>query len=142
MSFVGIDAVTYGVANMATARRFFTDWGLRRVSSGKTRTVFETSAKCQVILRPRGTKGLPKAIQRGSTIRELVWGVSSKREVNAIGSVLWTVPSLSMVTSRSFASSFAMALTSRFDDTPQTGSRRALRRRISPVSTVVTFPAS
>ncbi len=88
MSFVGIDAVTYGVANMETARRFFSDWGLRRVSSGKTRTVFETSAKCQVIVRPRGTKGLPRAIQPGNTIRELVWGVSSKRDVNAIAKEL------------------------------------------------------
>ena len=90
MSFGGIDAVTYGVANMETARRFFSDWGLRRVSSAKTRTVFETSAKCQVILRPRGTKRLPRAIQPGNTVRELVWGVSSKRDVNAIAKELAT----------------------------------------------------
>ena len=90
MSFVGIDAVTYGVANMETARRFFRDWGLKTVSSGKTRTVFETTQKCQVILRPRVAKDLPKAIQRGNTIRELTWGVSSKREVNAIARNLAT----------------------------------------------------
>jgi catechol 2,3-dioxygenase-like lactoylglutathione lyase family enzyme len=84
MSFIGIDAVTYGVGNMDTARRFFTDWGLRRVSSGKTRTVFETQAKCQVILRPRGAAGLPKAIQRGNTLVEAIWGVSAKRDLVAI----------------------------------------------------------
>lgn len=84
MSVVGIDAVTYGVSNMATARRFFTDWGLKRVSSAKSRTVFETSAKCQVILRPRAAKDLPKAIQRGGTVREVTWGVSSRREAAAI----------------------------------------------------------
>ena len=90
MSFIGIDAVTYGVGNMDTARRFFTDWGVRRTAGGKTRTVFETREKCQIILRPRAAKDLPKAIQRGNTLREAVWGVTSRRHLTAIANELST----------------------------------------------------
>lgn len=84
MDFTGIEAVTYGVANMDKARKFFTDWGLKKVKSGKTATVFETQDGSQVTLRPRGDKSLPKAIQPGSTLREIVWGVKTKAELNAL----------------------------------------------------------
>lgn len=84
MDFTGIEAVTYGVANMEKARKFFADWGLKKVKSGKTATVFATLDGSQVTLRPRGDKSLPKAIQPGSTLREIVWGVKTKAELNAL----------------------------------------------------------
>lgn len=84
MDFTGIEAVTYGVADMDKARKFFTDWGLKKVKSGKTATVFETLDGSRVTLRPRGDKSLPKAIEPGSTLREIVWGVKTKAELNTL----------------------------------------------------------
>lgn len=84
MAFVGIDAVTYGTSNMGKARQFYTDWGLKRRSSSKAKLVFETQDGAEVIIRPSGAKDLPKAIQRGNTIREVTWGLSSKADVTRI----------------------------------------------------------
>lgn len=84
MALTGIDAVVYGVTDMEKSRRFFADWGLRRVSSGRSRTVFETQDGSQVILMPRGDKTLPKPIQGGATVREMVWGVSAKSDLERI----------------------------------------------------------
>jgi catechol 2,3-dioxygenase-like lactoylglutathione lyase family enzyme len=81
MSFTGIDAVVYGVANMEKCRAYFTDWGLKKISGGKTKAVFETRDGSEIVLRPRGAKDLPKAIQPGSTVREIVWGVTSKADL-------------------------------------------------------------
>ena len=84
MSFTGIDAVVYGVANMDKCRAYFSDWGLKKISAGKTRTVFATRDGSEIVLRPRGAKDLPKAIQAGSTVREIVWGVTSKADLKRV----------------------------------------------------------
>lgn len=84
MSLNGIDAVVYGVANMEKCSRYFADWGLKKVSGGKTRVVFATLDGSQIILYPRGAKRLPKAIQTGSTVREMVWGVTAKADLRRI----------------------------------------------------------
>ena len=84
MSFTGIDAITYGVANMEKARQYFGDWGLRKVRSSQAGTVFETADKSEIILRPRSAKNVPRAIQNGSTVREVVWGVSAKADLRRI----------------------------------------------------------
>ena len=84
MTITGIDAVTYGVADVARARRFFDDWGLKRVKTGAAESVLETRDGTQVVLRPRAAKGLPKAVQRGSTVREITWGVKSRRDLQAL----------------------------------------------------------
>lgn len=83
-TLTGIDAVIYGVADMDKSRRYFTDWGLKSVSKGKTRSAFRTQDGSEVILLPRGDKSLPKAIEPGSTLREMVWGVKAKADLGAI----------------------------------------------------------
>lgn len=88
MTIVGIDRVTYGVANMAKSRQFFSDWGLTRVSAGKDRVLFRTADHSEVMLRPRGHPSLPRGVGRGSTVREITWGVSSKRDLAAIANEL------------------------------------------------------
>ena len=56
MTFVGIDRVTYGVANMEKARRFFTDWGVSKASGAKDRALFRTVNQSEILLLPRGHK--------------------------------------------------------------------------------------
>ncbi len=84
MAVIGLDTVIFTAPDMARARKFFTDWGLRRVRSGKSGTVFETEIGSQIILRPRGAKNMPPPAARGMNFREMIWGVSSKRDLAAI----------------------------------------------------------
>lgn len=88
MTFVGIDRVTYGVANMDKARRFFTDWGVRKTSRANDRAMFRTVNHSEILLLPRGHKSLPRGVGRGSTVREITWGVKSKRDVTVIANEL------------------------------------------------------
>jgi catechol 2,3-dioxygenase-like lactoylglutathione lyase family enzyme len=73
---------------MAKARRFFADWGLSKVSGGKDRSLLRTLDHSEVMLRPRGHKSLPPGIGKGATVREITWGVKSKRDVTAIANEL------------------------------------------------------
>ncbi len=84
MPLNGIDAVVYGVANMEKCRKYFSDWGLKKIFGGKNKSVYETRDRSQIILCPQATKDLPKAIQRGSTVREIVWGATSKADLKRI----------------------------------------------------------
>lgn len=81
MAIVGIDAVTYGVNNLDKAKEFYSDFGLRKIKGGKKRVVFETQNHCQIILEPKGAKDLPPAFEKGSSLRLLTWGVSSKADL-------------------------------------------------------------
>jgi catechol 2,3-dioxygenase-like lactoylglutathione lyase family enzyme len=74
MSLSGIDAATFGVADMAEAKRFLLDWGLAAVFESGDRLVFETQDGGEVILRPMDAPDLPPAIEPGSTLRDVVWG--------------------------------------------------------------------
>ena len=88
MTILGIDAVTYGVANLSKAAGFFSDWGLERKSRSASKAVFATADGSEVVVQPRTAKNLPKAIERKSTIRSLTWGVSAKKDLTAIGKEL------------------------------------------------------
>lgn len=78
MGFTGIDAVTFGVEDMAEAKRFADDWGLRPVESGPARHVSETQDGGRVIIRPKDADDLPPAIEPGNTVREVLWGCESE----------------------------------------------------------------
>lgn len=81
MSVLGIDEVTYGVEDLATCARFFTDWGLTQVSEHDDEVIFETLNGCRVVLAAHDKPGLPPAIEPGSTVREVVWGVESQADL-------------------------------------------------------------
>jgi catechol 2,3-dioxygenase-like lactoylglutathione lyase family enzyme len=70
MSILGLERVVYGVEDLALGRRFFEEWGL--IAEGD---VFRTADGTEVVLRPADDPGLPPAIEPGSTVREIVWGV-------------------------------------------------------------------
>ncbi len=84
MTFVGIDAVVFAADDMNLARRFFTDWGLKKTKATATRTVFETAIGSEVVLYPPDSKHLPPAAVPGLGYRETIWGVSSWRHLNQI----------------------------------------------------------
>lgn len=84
MNLTGIDAITYGVEDLKAARRFLADWGLKKVKSSAQAAVFETLDGGEVALRPKTAKTLLPAIEPGPTLREVTWGVSGQRALDAL----------------------------------------------------------
>ena len=77
MSVLGIDEITFGTADLATCRRFFSDWGLTQVDEDAQQVVFETLNGCRVVIAHSDKPGLPPGIEADPTLREVVWGVAS-----------------------------------------------------------------
>jgi catechol 2,3-dioxygenase-like lactoylglutathione lyase family enzyme len=76
MPFSGVDAVVFGVSDMAEAQRFLEDWGLRKVHADADRLVYETRDGGEVIVRPQDAPDLPPPIEPGNTLREVIWGAT------------------------------------------------------------------
>lgn len=81
MALKGIDAVVFGVADMAEAKRFLDDWGVTEVSASADKLVYRTRDNAQVIVRPRDAKDLPPAIEDRNTVREVIWGAADEKEL-------------------------------------------------------------
>ena len=81
MALSGIDAVTFGVSDMAEARRFLHDWGVTPVSLDEDRSVFATQDGAQLIVRPIDDPTLPAPIEPGNTVREVVWAADTEEQL-------------------------------------------------------------
>ncbi|MBI3373674.1 MAG: VOC family protein [Betaproteobacteria bacterium] len=88
MSILGIDRITYGVADVASCRKFFLDWGLKLVRESGDALEFETLNGCEVFVRAKEDPALPRAIEPGSTLREVTWGVQTERDLAHVRIVL------------------------------------------------------
>jgi catechol 2,3-dioxygenase-like lactoylglutathione lyase family enzyme len=85
MAILRIEGVRYGVEDLATCARFFTDVGLKPVRSEPgVSSVFRTEANQFVELRKIDDPALPPAVGDQIGIREMVWGVDNERGVEAI----------------------------------------------------------
>ncbi len=93
MSLIGIDAVVFGVADMAEAKRFLEDWGLAQVSATADKLVYRTRDGSEVIVRPKDAADLPPAIEQGNTVREVIWGAENQQELDKSLATLKTVES-------------------------------------------------
>jgi catechol 2,3-dioxygenase-like lactoylglutathione lyase family enzyme len=82
MALNGIDAVVFGVADMAEAKRFLDDWGVSRVSAAPDKLVYQTRDGGEVIVRPHDAPDLPPPIENGNTVREVIWGAASPSELD------------------------------------------------------------
>lgn len=84
MAILGLERVIFGVDDMATATRFWTDFGLTPLEGGRRRAVFATAENTGVEIRPADDASLPKGLVPGNTAREAIWGVESRADVDAI----------------------------------------------------------
>jgi catechol 2,3-dioxygenase-like lactoylglutathione lyase family enzyme len=94
MSILGIDRITYGVADAAACRKFFLDWGLKLVHESGDALDFETLNGCEVHVRGIEDPTLPPAIEDGPTLREVVWAESRGHRTARAGPMR-TTPSAS-----------------------------------------------
>ena len=92
MSVQGIDEITFGVTDLATCRRFFTDWGLTLVSEDAQQLVFECLNGCRVVFAHPDRPGLPAGIEADPGLREVVWGVATAEDLAACRETLRSRP--------------------------------------------------
>ncbi len=92
MSILGIDAIRYASADLATCRRFFTDWGLKPVADDGGELVFESLNGCRVGVADPATPGLPPGIEADPTLREVVWGVETAADLDRLRPLLRAQP--------------------------------------------------
>ena len=83
MSFTGIDAVTFGVSDIAEAKRFLDDWGTTLVSASDDRLAYTTKDGGEVIVRCLGEPKLPPSIEPGNTVVQVVWGAADQAGLDA-----------------------------------------------------------
>jgi len=88
MRIEGIDEITYGVEDLATCQRFFSDWGLTQISQSADETLYRTLNGCRVRLVAANNPGRAPAIEAGSTLREVVWGVTSPAVLDELAQAL------------------------------------------------------
>jgi len=88
MAYTGIESVVFGAPDLRLARKLFSDWGLGRLSAGKSGAVFGTGVGSRVVVRPEDSPRLPPKIAAGCNFRELVWGVSDRKHLDAIAQEL------------------------------------------------------
>lgn len=88
MPLTGIDAVAFGVEDLAVARRFLIDWGLRDDGGDHHNARYLTRDGTEVIAREKDDPCLPPPIQAGPTLREVVWGVDDPADLQRLAATL------------------------------------------------------
>jgi catechol-2,3-dioxygenase len=81
----GIDRITYGVEDLAACQRFFLDWGLKLVREHAAGLDFESLNGCELLVRKSDDPSLPPAVEAGSTLREVIWGIRGEADLAALG---------------------------------------------------------
>ena len=66
MSLNGIDAVVFGVADMAEAKRFLDDWGVTQVLGRSGQARLSHPRQCEVIVRPRTLRICRRRLSRAT----------------------------------------------------------------------------
>ncbi len=84
MGIQRIESVIYRVDDLAECVRFFEDFGLDPVERDETRAVFATLAGQTFHLDTSPRDDLPPPLEPGPTIREVVWGVDTAAELDAL----------------------------------------------------------
>jgi len=92
----GIDRITYGIEDTpeqwARVRRFYSDWGLHPLAAQASHETWETLNGAQVCVRAINDPQLDPAIEPGSTLREVQWGVSDAATLQQLHQQLHTLP--------------------------------------------------
>nr|WP_047168682.1 VOC family protein [Sphingomonas sp. Y57] len=83
MSITGIESLVYGVDDVATATRFFEDFGLPIAGKSEASARFVLAEGSSVVLLHRDDPVLPVTTMVGGGVREIIWGVDSAQALDA-----------------------------------------------------------
>jgi len=84
MSIVGIESVTYGVDDILACTRFYERFGLPLAESSTERAMFQLAEGSRVVLLAHDDPALPPRYAPGNGVREVIWGVSDARSLDAL----------------------------------------------------------
>lgn len=89
MSVTNLESVTYGVDDLDPSIRFWTDFGLTRDDDASPEApVFHAQDGSSVVLMRKDDPALPTAIEPGSTLREVCFGVRDEDALESIAGEL------------------------------------------------------
>lgn len=84
MGIQRIESVTYAIDDLDTCARFFEDFGLFPVERTDEHAVFETRTGQTLHLDTAPGPLLPPPVESGPTLREVVWGVDTREELDRL----------------------------------------------------------
>ena len=85
MPITRVESIIYGVDDVAATTAYFDEWGLKRNEKGASGAEFALPTGQSVQVRGTADTMLPKAIEGGPTVREVIWGGDSQAELAASG---------------------------------------------------------
>ena len=90
MSQTGIDKVTYGVKDLETARKFWTDFGLKPLETESGNMTFAALNGAEIEVRAADDPGLAPPVGKDvdATVREATFGVRTKDDLAALAANL------------------------------------------------------
>ena len=77
MAIIGIDTLLYGVEDLASASRFFDDFGLVRLSANDQETLYRLDEGSTIIVRGIEHASIPVSRYEGFGVKETIWGVDN-----------------------------------------------------------------
>jgi len=80
-----IEGLVFGVDNIEKCTGFLDQWGLEKQEASEKGAIFTTLENQTIIIKDINDASLPKAVEEGPTVREVVWGVDSKDSLDKIG---------------------------------------------------------
>lgn len=85
----GIEVLKFGVEDRVEAQTFLADFGLKATTSDiEGADLFQTQNGCKIYLFDLTDARLPEAIEAGSTLREVTWGVESEQDLDLLATHL------------------------------------------------------
>lgn len=84
MAILRIERARYGVQDLETCVRFFEDFGLTLRAADRIGAELVTRVGQVVELRREDDPTLPPAVESGSTLRELVWGIDTQQSLDNV----------------------------------------------------------
>ncbi len=84
MNIIGLDALVFGVDDLAACRQYLIDYGLRDAGNGR----FEALDGTAVVIRAKDDPALPPGLGTASLLRETVYGVADEATLQAIATEL------------------------------------------------------
>ncbi len=88
MNIVGLEGVVFGVEDLQRCIAFWDDFGLAKQQADENGAHFTTADGGSIVVRKIDDPSLPPTTEKGSTAREVVWGVDSPQTLDAIAKEL------------------------------------------------------
>ncbi|MHA4871870.1 VOC family protein [Duganella sp. PWIR1] len=86
MNIIGLDALVFGVDDMAAARQYLGDYGLAPAAAAGDR--FEALDGTAIVIAEKDDPSLPPALDNGNALRKTIYGVADAATVEAIAAEL------------------------------------------------------